>query len=393
MATDLPARIRAFATHRAPDLDRIVLTQGFAKATGALELARREAQALGLWAPFLPQRWGGQGLGLSEYAAVSEVLGHHIVGHYLLNCQAPDVGNMELLAEFGTDEQKEQFLRPLAEGKVRSAFAMTEPGRPGSNPTWLDTRAEVDGSGYRIFGSKWFTTGFDGAAFVIVMAVTDPERAPHERASMLLVPLPASNLLHIRKIGVMGEEGSGWMSHSELRFDGVRVEGSHLLGARGAGFSLAQHRLGPGRIHHAMRWIGICEEALEMMVARAGARELSPGEPLVGKQAVQFAIADSRVEIHAARLMVLDAARRIENAGGRAAREEISMIKVFVAGVLDRVLDRALQVHGALGMTDDTPLAFWYRHERAARIYDGADDVHRELIARLTMKRYAGRSA
>jgi len=349
---------------------------------------RRDARTLGLWAPFLPQSHGGRGLPLETFARLSEVLGWTPFGHYVCNCQAPDVGNMELLHQFGTPAQQTQWLEPLSHGDIRSCFAMTEPEFAGSNPTQLATRAERDGDEYVITGHKWFTSSADGASFAVVMAVTNPEAAAHARASQIIVPLPTDGYTLVRNISVMGEAGGGWASHAEVRFDGVRVPVSNRLGDEGAGFALAQERLGPGRIHHCMRWIGICERVFDLMCRRAVTRELSPGEPLANKQAVQFWIADSRIDIHAARLMVLDAAARISRDGQRAAREEISYIKVFVANVLQRVLDRALQAHGALGMTDDTPIAWWYRHERAARIYDGADEVHKSVIARRALAPY-----
>ncbi len=349
---------------------------------------RRDARTLGLWAPFLPQSHGGRGLPLETFARLSEVLGWTPFGHYVCNCQAPDVGNMELLHQFGTPTQQTQWLEPLAHGDIRSCFAMTEPEFAGSNPTQLATRAERDGGEYVITGHKWFTSSADGASFAVVMAVTNPEAEPHARATQIIVPLPTDGYTLVRNISVMGEAGGGWASHAEVRFDGVRVPVSNRLGDEGAGFALAQERLGPGRIHHCMRWIGICERVFDLMCRRAVTRELSPGEPLANKQAVQFWIADSRIDIHAARLMVLDAAARMSRDGQRAAREEISYIKVFVANVLQRVLDRALQAHGALGMTDDTPIAWWYRHERAARIYDGADEVHKSVIARRALAPY-----
>ncbi len=353
-----------------------------------LEGLRRKARSLGLWAPFLPTSHDGGGLPLEEFARLSEVLGWTPFGHYVCNCQAPDVGNMELLHQFGTVEQQEQWFVPLSNGRIRSCFAMTEPEHAGSNPTQLSTRAVRDGDEYVITGHKWFTSSADGAAFTIVMAVTDPDAAPHARATQIIVPLPSPGFTLVRNISVMGEAGGGWASHAEVRFEGVRVPVSNRLGDEGAGFALAQERLGPGRIHHCMRWIGICERVFELMCQRAVARELAPGDPLANRQAVQFWIADSRIEIHAARLMVLDAASRIQRHGQRAAREEIGYIKVFVANVLQRVLDRALQTHGALGMTDDTPIAWWYRHERAARIYDGADEVHKSVIARRALAPY-----
>lgn len=358
-----------------------------------LEALRARARALGLWAPFLPETYGGLDLPLDAYARLSEVLGWTPFGHYVCNCQAPDVGNMELLLQFGSAAQKRTFLEPLARGEIRSCFAMTEPEHAGSNPVWMSTRAVRDGDAWVITGHKWFTSSADGASFAVVMAVTDPDAAaPHARASQILVPLPTPGFTLVRNIAVMGERGGGWASHAEVRFDEVRVPVTNLLGGQGHGFALAQERLGPGRIHHCMRWIGICERAFELMCRYAATRELAPGDVLANRQQVQMWIAESRIAIHAARLMVLDAAARMAQHGQAAAREEIAYIKVFVANTLQQVLDKAIQVHGALGMTDDTPLAWWYRHERAARIYDGADEVHKTVIARRALKPYlAGR--
>lgn len=354
-----------------------------------LEALRTRARTLGLWAPFLPEAYGGLDLPLDAYARLSEVLGWTPFGHYVCNCQAPDVGNMELLLQFGSAAQKRTFLEPLARGDIRSCFAMTEPEHAGSNPVWMSTRAVCDGDEWVITGHKWFTSSADGASFAVVMAVTDPDAAaPHARASQILVPLPTPGFTLVRNIAVMGERGGGWASHAEVRFDEVRVPVTNLLGGQGHGFALAQERLGPGRIHHCMRWIGICERAFELMCRYAATRELAPGDVLANRQQVQMWIAESRIAIHAARLMVLDAAARMAQHGQAAAREEIAYIKVFVANTLQQVLDKAIQVHGALGMTDDTPLAWWYRHERAARIYDGADEVHKTVIARRALKPY-----
>jgi alkylation response protein AidB-like acyl-CoA dehydrogenase len=259
---------------------------------------------------------------------------------------------------------------------------MTEPEFAGSNPVWMNTTARRDGDEYVITGHKWFTSSADGAAFTIVMAVTAPDAAMHKRASQIIVPMDAAGVTLVRNIPVMGEAGSDYVSHAELRFDDVRVPVSNRIGDEGAGFALAQERLGPGRIHHCMRWLGIAERAFRLMVTRAATRELSPGEPLGRQQAVQHWIAECRAEMDASRLLVLDVAARIEREGAHAARDGISLIKFHVAGVLQRVLDRAIQVHGALGMTDDTPLAYWYRHERGARIYDGPDEVHKSAVAK-----------
>jgi acyl-CoA dehydrogenase len=385
----LLATARTFVREVLVPLEAQLLHGTWAHSEPLLAGVRAEARARGLWAPFLPRALGGLDMPLDAYARLSEVLGWTPYGHYACNCQAPDVGNMELLLQFGTDQQKATYLEPLARGDIRSCFAMTEPEHAGSNPVWMSTTAVRDGDDLVITGHKWFTSSADGASFAVVMAVTDPD-APHKhaRASQILVPLPAPGYTLVRNIAVMGESGGGWSSHAEVRFDGVRVPFTNVLGAPGHGFALAQERLGPGRIHHCMRWIGICERAFDLMCRRAASRELAPGDVLANKQQVQFWIADSRIEIHAARLMVMDAATRMAREGQEAAREEIAYIKVFVANTLQRVLDRAIQAHGALGMTDDTPLAWWYRHERAARIYDGADEVHRSVIARRALKPY-----
>ena len=382
---------RRFVREEIVPLEPQLLSQPWHVAVMTLNALRVRAKALGLWAPFLPEAYGGVGMPLDAFARLSEVLGWTPYGHYVCNCQAPDVGNMELLLAFGSDEQKRAYLEPLARGDIRSCFAMTEPEHAGSNPVVLSTTATRDASEWVINGHKWFTSSADGAAFAVVMAVTDGEETRrHFRASQIIVPLDTPGYRLLRNIAVMGESGGGWSSHAEVRFDDVRVPVGNLLGAQGHGFALAQERLGPGRIHHCMRWIGICERAFDLMCRYAATREIAPGEVLARKQQVEFWIAESRIEIHAARLMVLDAATRMTREGQEAAREEIAYIKVFVANTLQRVLDRAIQVHGALGMTDDTPLAWWYRHERAARIYDGADEVHKSVIARRALRRYMG---
>jgi alkylation response protein AidB-like acyl-CoA dehydrogenase len=265
---------------------------------------------------------------------------------------------------------------------------MTEPDAAGSNPTWLETTARKDGDHYVIDGRKWFTTAADGAAFAIVMAVTDPSAPPHLRASQIIVPTSTPGFKLVRNIAVMGEAGEDWPSHAEILYENCRVPIANRLGDEGMGFVIAQDRLGPGRIHHAMRWIGICERAFHLMCERAAKRMVAPNKPLGTKQIVQAWIAESRAEIDAARLLIWDAAQKIAAAGTYGAREEISLVKFYVAGVLERVLDRAIQTHGALGMTDDTPLAFFFRHERAARIYDGPDEVHKVVVARRILKRY-----
>ena len=269
------------------------------------------------------------------------------------------------------------------------AFAMTEPAYAGSNPVRMGTTAVLEGEEYILNGHKWFTTAAEGAAFAIVMAITHPEAEnPYQRASMIIVPTNTPGFQHIRNIPVMGHPGQGWHSHAELKFENVKVPATNLLGPAGAGFKLAQERLGPGRIHHCMRWIGICERALHLMCQRAATREIAPNKMLGEQQMIQAWIAESRAQIDAARFMVLHTAHKIEQEGQRAASQEISTIKFFVANILQTVVDRALQVHGALGITDDTILSYFYREERGARIYDGPDETHKASLARKILKGY-----
>jgi alkylation response protein AidB-like acyl-CoA dehydrogenase len=314
------------------------------------------------------------------------------LGLYAFGCHAPDAGNIEILHHYATPVQAEQFLAPLAKGEIRSCFSMTEVDMPGSNPVMMDTIAIKEGDDYVINGQKWYTTAADGAAFAIVMAVTDPEAPPHRRASMIIVPTSTPGFNLVRNIPVMGHAGKGYFSHAEILYQNCRVPQAYLLGEEGAGFAIAQSRLGPGRIHHCMRWIGICNRVFDLMCARALERTIAPGRKLADKQIIQSWIAESAAEIQAARLMVLNAAWKIEQVGAKAARKEISLIKFTVANTLQRVIDRALQMHGGLGMTDDTMIAFFYRHERAARIYDGADEVHKLSVARQILKGYENRA-
>jgi alkylation response protein AidB-like acyl-CoA dehydrogenase len=382
-------RIKEFLHTQVYPLESDFLRRPFRELTPTLNATREKVKALGLWAPHLPEEHGGLGLTLSEFAFVSEELGRTPIGHYLFNCQAPDIGNMEILLAHGTSEQKEKYFAPLARGDVRSCFSMTEPEHPGSNPTWMSTTALKDGDDYVINGHKWFTSSADGASFAIVMAITNPENQnPYKRASQIIVPIPAPGFQIVRNISVMGDEGSDYASHAEVRYENCRVPQSNLLGSEGEGFAIAQERLGPGRIHHCMRWIGICERAFDLMCSYAARRELSPGVSLASKQNVQEWIAESRAEISAARLLVLKTARSIDTQSAAEVRDDISLIKFFVAGILQKVIDRAIQVHGALGLTDATLLSYWYRHERAARIYDGPDEVHKMVVARSVLKKY-----
>ncbi len=354
-----------------------------------LEKVRDKVRQMGLFAPQIPEALGGAGLKLTEFAHLSEELGRSPLGHYIFNCHAPDIGNTEILLEHGTDAQKDKYLMPLIRGEIRSCFCMTEPEFAGSNPTQMGTTAKKDGDSWVLRGHKWFASSVDGATFAIVMAVTTPESdSPYTKASMIIVPTDTEGFERVQNISVMGHRGSNYASHAEVMLHGARVPLENILGGEGMGFAIAQDRLGPGRIHHCMRWIGVCERAFDMMCRHAAERELAPGKPLGSRQIIQQWIAESRAEINGARLIVLQAAWKIDQESTYAAREEISLIKFSVAGVMMRVLDRAIQTHGALGMTDDTPLAFWYAHERAARIYDGPDEVHKSVVAKRILRNY-----
>lgn len=381
--------IRDFIRREIYPLERDFLSTSFREMLPILAEKRARVKAMGLWAPQIPEEYGGQGLTLLEFAFIGEELGRSPLGHYIFNCQAPDAGNMEILIQYGTEEQKEKYLKPLVGGEIRSCFSMTEPAYPGSNPTWMGTTAVKDQGDYVINGDKWFSTGADGATFSIVMAVTNPQaESPYLKASMLIVPTNTPGFQLVRNTSVMGDTGSDYASHGEIRLNNCRVPLSSLLGAEGAGFVIAQDRLGPGRIHHCVRWLGICERAFDLMCEWAARREIAPGKPLGTRQIVQAWIAESRAEIDAARLLVQRTAWKIDREGSYAARDDISLIKFYVAGVLQRVLDRAIQAHGGMGMTDNLPLAYWYRHERATRIYDGPDEVHKVSVARHILREY-----
>ena len=351
---------------------------------GLVEL-RERAKADGLWNLFMPDERYGTGLSNWEYGMLCEEMGRSFVAPMVYNCSAPDTGNMEILAEHGTPEQVERWLRPLLEGEIRSCFSMTEPNTSGSDPTGLATTAELDGDEWVINGHKWFTSGAVGASVAIAMVVTDPDAAPHKRASMILVPTDTPGFNLIRPVPVMGHDGGP--GHCEIRYDDCRVPASSTLGERGAGFKIAQDRLGPGRIHHCMRAVGGAQRAFEIMCRRANEREAFGGK-LAEKQFVQDFVARSRMEIHGARLMVLHAAWKMDTEGKRAARQEISMIKVVAANVFMDVLDRAIQVLGALGVSDDTPVATMWRQGRMLRIADGPDEVHKMVIAHRELNRF-----
>jgi len=346
---------------------------------------KKKSRAQGLWNLFLSDDKLGAGLKNWEYGLLCEIMGRSPIAPRIFNCNAPDTGNMEILAELGTAEQKQRWLTPLLAGETRSCFSMTEPETAGSDPTLLQTRAVRDGDEYVIQGHKWFTSGAYGAAFAIVMAVTDPDAPPHRRASQIIVPTDTPGFNLIRAVSVMGHTGGG--GHCEIRYENCRVPVSNVLGGEGEGFAIAQARLGPGRIHHCMRCIGAAERALELMCKRANSR-YTHGSLLADKSVIQNWIAESRMGIEQARLLTLHAAWKMDTVGKKEARQEIAMIKVVAANMMMKVLDRAIQTFGAMGVSDDTPIARMWRDGRSMRLADGPDEVHKMTIARRELARW-----
>ena len=343
---------------------------------------RRQAHEWGLWLPHMPPEWGGMGLGPTAMAAVSAEAAKSGFGPFLLNAQAPDEGNQHTLLHWATDDQKERYLRPLCEGTTRSCFAMTEPEVAGSDPTLIRTFAYPDGDEWVINGHKWFISGARGASFAILIARTeeDPD-VPQAANTAFIVDIPSEGWEVVRDIETM----SGSHNHCEIRITDLRVPDANLLGGRGNGHLLGQARLGPARLAHCMRWIAQCETALDMMVDRSLHR-YAHGSLLAEKQGIQWLIADSTMELYQAKLMVLHAAYRIEQ--GLPFKTEVSMTKHFVANSLWRIVDRAIQVHGALGYSTDTPLADMLKQARWSRFADGADEVHQMTIARNAIAAY-----
>jgi acyl-CoA dehydrogenase len=370
-------------------LETIVHDLGWRSLERLYAPLRSEVKRQGLWACHLSPELGGQGYGQVRLGLLHEVLGSSAYAPYAFGCQAPDSGNSEILALAGTPEQKQRYLQPLLAGDLKSAFSMTEPGA-GADPTLLTTRAVRDGDEWVIDGHKWFSTNGSIADFLIVMAVTDPDARSHQRASMFLVPADTPGVNVLRDVPTMAhpDQRFGQIDgHAEVVYENVRVPADALLGAEGAGFLIAQHRLGPGRIHHCMRWLGQAQRAFDMLCERSTYR-VSHGSVLGQHQSVMNWIADSAAEMQAARLMTLHAAWVIDTQGASAARKEIALIKFYGAKVLHDVIDRAIQAHGSLGYSTDLPLESMYRHARAARIYDGPDEVHRQSVARLILRGY-----
>jgi len=351
-----------------------------------MEDLKDKARAAGLWNLFLPDPEWGAGLSNLEYAPLAELMGRSLIGPESFNCSAPDTGNMEVLVQFGSRAQQERWLMPLLAGETRSCFSMTEPEVASSDATNIRSSIRRDGNEYVINGRKWWTTGAprERCTISIFMGKTDPAAPPHKQQSMILVPLDTPGVEVLRTLSVFGyDEGEG---HAEMRFTDVRVPAENLIQGEGDGFAIAQGRLGPGRIHHCMRLIGSSERALELMCRRVAEREAF-GKRLSEQGVIQNWIAESRVEIEQARLLVLKAAWMMDTAGNKAARSEIAMIKILAPRMALRVLDRAIQAHGGAGVSQDTPLAQQYAYARTLRLADGPDEVHLMSLARQELRR------
>jgi acyl-CoA dehydrogenase len=381
--------LKVFLEQEVKPLEVHLINSNFEVLIPAMANCRRVAKESSFWNFAMPKEFGGQDMSLEDFAPVSELLGTSPLGHFACNVQAPDIGNMELLLHFATDDQKERFLKPLAAGEIRSCFGMTEPEHAGSNPVIMSTSAKKTDGGWMLNGHKWFTTGADGAAFCIVMAVTNPDEVPHKRAGMFIVPTDSDGFTLQRNISIMGDAGRGYFTHGEVLLTDCFVPDSNLIGNPGDGFKLAQNRLGPGRIHHCMRWIGIAERVMEMLCKQAISRQITPSKTLADLDITRAKIAENRARIDACRALVHQVTAKIS--GGSTERAGISTIKFLAADMLMKVVDDAIQIHGGLGVTDDTLLSFWYRHERGSRIYDGPDEVHKLVVAKEELKKYAAK--
>jgi acyl-CoA dehydrogenase len=354
-----------------------------------MESLKAEARQLGLWNFFLPKSQGGAGISNLEYAHLAEIMGRSRLASEAMNCSAPDTGNMEVLERYGSEEQKQQWLVPLLAGEIRSAFAMTEPGVASSDATNISTSAVLDGDEWVINGEKFYISGAGDARckIMITMVVTDPDAPKHNRQSQILVPMDAEGVEVVRPMHVFGKDDAPH-GHMHIKFHNVRVPESNIILGRGRGFEISQGRLGPGRIHHCMRSIGAAEKALELMCQRAVSREAF-GKPLAELGGNYDVIADSRIEIEMCRLLTFKAAYLMDTIGNKAARDAISQIKVAVPNMALRVIDRAIQMHGAAGISQDFPLASLWTSQRTLRLADGPDEVHRRVIARKELANYS----
>jgi acyl-CoA dehydrogenase len=352
-----------------------------------IEELKTEARARGLWNLFLPNSEHGAGLSNVDYAPLCEIMGRNLLTAEATNCAAPDTGNMEILSEFGTPEQQEQWLIPLLEGEIRSCFAMTEPWVASSDATNIQSRIEPDGDHYVVNAHKWWTTGAasERCKFAILMGVSDPDADPYHRHSMIIIPLDAPGVDIVRTLSVFGHDGGS--GHCETLFEDVRLPASSILGGEGNGFAMAQARLGPGRIHHCMRAIGLAEKALELLCMRSQMRRPF-GKTLAEQGVIQDQVAESRIEIETARLLTMKAAWLMDTVGNKGARFEIAAIKVLATRTAVNVVDRAIQVFGAAGVSQDWPLADMYTHARTLRLADGPDEVHKQQIARRELRKY-----
>ena len=393
-AQDLKARLQAFMDEKVFPAEELYEQYRQEKGYGdhslppVVEELKADARSRGLWNLFLPDV---SGLTNVEYGQLAEITGWSVhIAPEAINCDAPNTGNMEVLHMFGTAEQKAQWLRPIMEGEIRSAFAMTEPDVASSDATNISTSIVRDGDDYVINGRKWWISGAADprCKIMIVMGKTDPDETVHRQQSMILVPLDTPGVENVRALPVFGYQDQH--GHNELRFHDVRVPASNLIANEGDGFMIAQARLGPGRIHHCMRSIGVAERALDLMIGRATSR-IAFGKPLAEQGVVQQQIAESRMEIEQARLLTLKAAWMIDNVGARGARTEIAAIKVIAPRVALAVLDRAIQVHGGGGVSDDFPLAQMWAGMRTLRLADGPDEVHVRTVARQELGKYGVR--
>ena len=354
-----------------------------------MEELKTEARARGLWNLFMPNATFGAGLSNVDYAPLCELMGRNLLTAEATNCAAPDTGNMELLAEFGTPEQQDEWLVPLVEGEIRSCFAMTEPWVASSDATSIQSRIERDGDHYVVNAHKWWTSGAASARckVAILMGVSDPDTDPYHRHSMIIIPMDAPGAQVVRTLSVFGHDAGG--GHCETLFENVRLPAGNILGGEGNGFAMAQARLGPGRIHHCMRAVGLAERALELLCMRAQMR-VAFGKPLADQGVVQDQVAESRMEIEQSRLLTMKAAWLMDTVGNKGARFEIAAIKVLAARTATTVIDRAIQVFGGAGVSQDWPLADMYAHARTLHLVDGPDEVHKQQIARRELRKYEG---